>query len=192
MRAARVSADVGAVGEMNVALADQFRDGNYPRFKIHSAGPPRLCGLPRPCRNATFGRCGMLQNNLLSWLRNEKREQDRRIHRFRVSVPMMKPLKEEIWAGSGDVQPYRKESEWNCNAPTSVLSEERSENQYREPLRYVRSRGRRQASCWEAAKPSTSRGDEPVDWGRRTADVHREKPARSKRYTMAEERVAGG
>lgn len=99
--------------EMNVVLADQFRDGTCLRFKIRSARPAAPLPLyRRPCRNATSGDVACYENDLLSWLRNEQREQGPEgFIGFAVSVPMMKALKAGIPVLDGQAwQPYREES----------------------------------------------------------------------------------
>jgi hypothetical protein len=134
--------------EMNVALADQFRDGNVPAIQDPlSAARRAFAALPETVQERYFrGDAACYENNLLSWLRNEKREQGPEgFIGFAVSVPMMKPLKEEILAlDQAAWQPYRKESEVELQcANVPYYPEERSENQYREPLRYVAIRVRR-------------------------------------------------
>jgi len=111
--------------EMNVALADQFRDGNVPAIQDPLSSARRaFAALPETVQERYFrGDAACYENALLSWLRNEKREQGPEgFIGFAVSVPMMKPLKEEILALDQQAwQPYRED----------------------EPLRYVAIRVRR-------------------------------------------------
>jgi Transposase DDE domain group 1 len=134
--------------EMNVVLADQFRDGNVPAIQDPlSAARRAFAALPETVQERYFrGDAACYESELLSWLRNEQREggPSGRIG-FAVSVPMMKPLKEEILALRPDAwQPYREECgvERQC-ANVPYYPEEKPENQYREPLRYVAIRVRR-------------------------------------------------
>ena len=134
--------------EMNVVLADQFRDGNVPAIQDPlSAARRAFAALPESIEERYFrGDAACYESGLLSWLRNEQREQGPAgLIGFAVSVPMMKPLKDEILALDAQAwQPYREEPgvELQC-ANVPYYPEERCENEYREPLRYVAIRVRR-------------------------------------------------
>lgn len=86
----------------------------------------------------------------MSWLRNEQGEQGPAgFIGFAVSVPVMKPLKEEIRAlGAEAWQSYREETDavLEC-ANVPYYPEKQKANQYPEPLRYVAIRVRRRQ--WE-------------------------------------------
>ena len=128
--------------EMNVVLADQFRDGNVPAIQDPlSAARRAFAVLPETVEERYFrGDAACYESELLSWLRNEQREPGPKgFIGFAVSVPMMKPLKDEILALEAQAwQPYREEPgvELQC-ANVPYYPEEAHENEYREPLRYV-------------------------------------------------------
>jgi len=134
--------------EMNVVLADQFRDGNVPAIQDPlSVARRAFAALPETVEKRYFrGDAACYESELLSWLRNEQREEGPAgFIGFAVSVPMMKPLKDEILALEAQAwQRYREEpeAELHC-ANVPYYPEERPENEYREPLRYVAIRVRR-------------------------------------------------
>lgn len=134
--------------ELNVVLADQFRDGNVPAMQDPLGATRRaFAALPETVEERYFrGDAACYENALLSWLRNEQREPGPAgFIGFAVSVPMMKPLKDEILALEEPAwQPYREDAgvELHC-ANVPYYPEEQSENAYREPLRYVAIRVRR-------------------------------------------------
>jgi hypothetical protein len=134
--------------EMNVGLADQFRDGNVPAIQDPlSVARRAFAALPETVEERYFrGDAACYESELLSWLRNEQREQGPAgFIGFAVGVPMVKPLKDEILALAPEAwQPYREESEVELQcANVPYYPEERPENEYREPLRYVAIRVRR-------------------------------------------------
>ena len=63
--------------EMNVVLADQFRDGNVPAIQDPlSAARRAFAALPESIEERYFrGDAACYESGLLSWLRNEQREQ---------------------------------------------------------------------------------------------------------------------
>lgn len=134
--------------EMNVALADEFRDGNVPAIQDPLSTARRaFAALPETVEELYFrGEAACYESTLLSWLRNEEREQGPAgFIGFAVSAPMMKPLKEEILALDAQAWlPYRQEAgvELEC-ANVPYYPEEKGANEYREPLRYVAIRVRR-------------------------------------------------
>jgi len=134
--------------EMNVVLADEFRDGNVPAIQDPlRATRGAFAALPETVEERYFrGDAACYEGELLSWLRNEQRaEGPSGFIGFAVSVPMGKALKEEILALDAKAwQAYREESgaELQC-ANVPYYPEERKENEYREPLRYVAIRVRR-------------------------------------------------
>jgi hypothetical protein len=135
--------------EMNVVLADQFRDGNVPAIQDPlSVARRAFAALPETVGERYFrGDAACYETQLLSWLRNpERRDGPTGFIGFAVSAPMMKPLKEEILTVEACVwQPYREEADvvLEC-AEVPYYPEEPNENPYGEPLRYVaiRVRGR--------------------------------------------------
>lgn len=134
--------------EMDVVLADQFRDGNVPAIQDPLSATRRaFAALPNTVVERYFrGDAACYEHELLSWLRNEQREEGPAgFIGFAVSVPMMKPLRDEILALDAPAwQPYREETgvELQC-ANVPYYPEEQRENEYREPLRYVAIRVRR-------------------------------------------------
>ena len=85
--------------EMNVIVADEFRDGNVPAIQE----PLRVArcafnALPAEVKERYFrGDSACYNEELLTWLRHEDRaEGPKGLIGFAVSAPMVKPLKEEI------------------------------------------------------------------------------------------------
>jgi hypothetical protein len=134
--------------EMNVVLADQFRDGNVPAIQDPlSAARRAFATLPETVKEWYFrGDAACYESELLSWLRNEQREQGPKgFIGLAVSVPMIKPLRDEILALDAQAwKSYREESgvELQC-ANVPYYPEERPENKFREPLRYIAIRVRK-------------------------------------------------
>jgi Transposase DDE domain group 1 len=128
--------------EMNVVVADEFRDGNVPAQKDPLGVTQRaFAALPDTIQERYFrGDSACDEERLLSWLRNEKREggPEGRIG-FAVSARMNPTLREEIEATPAEKwQPYSEDSEAvkEC-AQVDYFPEETPENRYREPLRYI-------------------------------------------------------
>ena len=85
--------------EMNVIVADEFRDGNVPALQEPLRVDRRaLNALPAEVQERYFGGDSACYNEeLLTWLRNEDRaEGPKGCIGFGVSAPMVKPLKGEI------------------------------------------------------------------------------------------------
>lgn len=125
--------------EMDVVLADQFREGNTPAIQEPLAVAQRAFeALPETVAERYFrGDSACYENELLDWLRDDKRETGPKGRiGFAVSAPLRKPLKDEILKlESYDWQPYREDSEalWDC----AVVDYRPQEKGHREPLRYL-------------------------------------------------------
>jgi len=125
--------------EMDVVLADQFRDGHTPAIQEPLAVAQRgFDALPETVNEYYFrGDAACYENDLLDWLRDEERASGPRGRiGFAVSAPLMAPLKaaieeldESAW------EPYREESQarWEC----AVVPWAPQESGKREPLRYI-------------------------------------------------------
>jgi len=125
--------------EMDVVLADQFRDGHTPAIQEPLAVAQRAFdALPETVNEYYFrGDAACYENDLLDWLRDEERASGPRGRiGFAVSAPLMAPLKaaieeldESAW------EPYREESQarWEC----AVVPWAPQESGKREPLRYI-------------------------------------------------------
>lgn len=125
--------------EMDLVVADQFREGNTPAIQEPLAVAQRAFeALPATVNERYFrGDSACYENELLDWLRDDNRPggPKGRIG-FAVSAPMRKPLKAEIWALDESAwQPYREDSEavWDC----AVVGYYPQEKGRREPLRYL-------------------------------------------------------
>jgi hypothetical protein len=134
--------------EMNIVLADEFRDGNVPAQQAPLAVAQRAYqALPKTVREFYFrGDSACYEEGLLSWLRNEKRpEGPEGFIGFAVSARMNPTLREEIVATEEKRwQLYAEDSTVikEC-APVDYFPEETAANRYGEPLRYVAIRIRR-------------------------------------------------
>jgi hypothetical protein len=128
--------------EMNVVLADEFRDGNVPAQQaLLPVAQRAFQALPETIKEFYFrGDAACEEEGLLTWLRNEQREDgpQGRIG-FAVSARMNPALREEILATpEARWQPYREEATATKEcAEVDYVPEERTPNGYREPLRYV-------------------------------------------------------
>lgn len=125
--------------EMDVALADQFREGNTPAIQEPLTVARRAFeALPETVNEYYFrGDSACYESGLLDWLRDENRATgpQGRIG-FAVSAPLMKPLKERIGElGENAWQLYREDSEaWRECAVVDYCPAEKGR---REPLRYI-------------------------------------------------------
>ncbi len=133
---------LGLWAEMNVVVAEEFRDGNVPAQQgLLPVAQRALQALPARVEERYFrGDSACDEEALLSWLRDEKREggPQGRIG-FAVSARMHPVLRQEIMA--------LPEAHWRLYSEDSAVikecaeldyvPEEKRENQYREPLRYV-------------------------------------------------------
>jgi len=134
--------------ELNVVVAEEFRDGNVPGLQAPLPITQRAFqALPEGMKELYFrGDSACDEDRLLTWLRDEKRPggPQGRIG-FAVSARMNAALREEILATpAGQWQPYQEDSATlkEC-AEVDYVPEENPENRYREPLRYVALRIRR-------------------------------------------------
>jgi len=134
--------------EMDLVLADEFRDGNVPAIQEPRRVAQRAFqALPGTVSEYYFrGDAACYEHELLTWLRDEQREDGPKGRiGFAVSVPMQAALREEIeateehrWKPYGEDAGAVKE----C-AVVNYYPEEAPENRYREPLRYLGIRVRR-------------------------------------------------
>jgi hypothetical protein len=128
--------------EMNVVLADEFRDGNVPAQQAPLRVAQRaFAALPDTVREYYFrGDSACEEEALLSWLRNQERpDGPPGFIGFAVSARMNPALKEEILATPEERwQPYSQDSQVikEC-AQVDYFPEETAENHYREPLRCI-------------------------------------------------------
>jgi hypothetical protein len=188
--------------EMNVVVADEFRDGNVPAQQAPLPVAQRAyAALPetvgeRYCR----GDSACEEETLLTWLRNEHRENGPSgFIGFTVSARMNPVLREEIQATpEGRWQTYREDSQVvkEC-AQVEYFPEQTVENRYREPLRTVAIRIRK--------KPGELFGDGSAvkhfavrtnlwDWApRRLLEWHREKAGSIEAaHAVIKNELAGG
>jgi hypothetical protein len=134
--------------ELNAVVAEEFRDGNVPGIQAPLPVTQRAFqALPGGMKELYFrGDSACDEDNLLTWLRDEKRpEGPQGFIGFAVSARMNSALHEEIVA--------TPEAKWELYREDSItikecvevdyVPEENPENRYREPLRYVALRIRR-------------------------------------------------
>lgn len=128
--------------EMNVVVADEFRDGNVPAqqqpLRVAQRG---FAALPETVTERYFrGDSACEEEALLTWLRNEQRPAGPPgFIGFAVSARMNPVLREEILATPEQRwQPYGEDSQVikEC-AQVDYFPEETAENRYREPLRCI-------------------------------------------------------
>jgi len=125
--------------ELDVVLAEQFREGNTPAIQEPLAVARRAFeALPETVDERYFrGDSACYEKQLLDWLRDENRATgpQGRIG-FAVSAPLTTPLKDAILRlESFDWQPDREDAEalWEC----AVVDYSPQEPGRREPLRYL-------------------------------------------------------
>jgi hypothetical protein len=128
--------------EMNVVVADPFREGNVPAHQgLLPVAQRAFQALPETVTERYFrGDSACEEDGLLSWLRNEQREDGPQGKiGFAVSARMNPGLAAEIqripevrWQPHSENSIVIKE----C-AEVDYVPEESAENRYREPLRYV-------------------------------------------------------
>jgi hypothetical protein len=128
--------------EMNVVVADEFRDGNVPaRLRPLPVTRRALAALPEGVKEFYFrGHSVCDEEGLLSWLRNDQREGGPsgfigfavRAHMDKVLHEAITQTPESCW------QPYSEESAAikEC-ADIDYVAEETPANRYRKPFRYV-------------------------------------------------------
>ena len=125
--------------EMDLVVAEQFREGNTPAVQEPLAVARRAFEAPPETVNERYFRddSACYETELLDWLRDENRPTGPKGRiGFAVSAPMRKPLKDAILQlESYDWQPYREDSEaeWDC----AVVGYSPQETGRREPLRYL-------------------------------------------------------
>ena len=128
--------------EMDLILADEFRDGNVPAIREPlGCAQKAFQALPATVTEYWFrGDAACYEQELLTWLRDEKRAggPQGRIG-FAVSAPMNRELRQEIaetepgaWKLLSEDATAIKE----C-AVIQYFPEELPQNRYREPLRYI-------------------------------------------------------
>lgn len=129
--------------ELNVVVAEEFRDGNVPGLQAPLAVTQRAFQTLVGTRVKELyfrGDSACDEDDLLTWLRDSQRAggPQGRIG-FAVSARMNSALRGEIAAmAEGRWQPYYEDSRVikEC-AEVDYVPEEKPENRYREPLRYV-------------------------------------------------------
>lgn len=138
--------------EMNVVLADEFRDGNVPAMmRPLTVAKAAYAAAPRTATTFYFrGDAACHESGLLNWLRNEEREDGPQGHiGFAISARMSVPLQAAIqripeagWEAYGKPHP----DEIRECAEVSFVPGEKSEHKDTQPLRYVaiRIRGRQE------------------------------------------------
>ena len=142
--------------EMNVVLADEFRDGNVPAMMSPlTAAKQAYAALPETVTEYYYrGDSASHESHLINWLRNEKREDGPRgFIGFAISARMSDALHQAIlkvseadWQayGNADAREIRE-----C-AEVSFVPGEKSEHKDTQPLRYVAIRIRqRQEALFE-------------------------------------------
>lgn len=128
--------------EMNAVVADEFRDGNVPAAQqLLPVAQRAFQALPETVEEFYFrGDSACDEEGLLSWLRDEKREDGPRAKiGFAVSARMHAGLQAAVRAlGEARWQPYSQDARAikEC-AEVDYVPEESAGNRYREPLRYV-------------------------------------------------------
>ena len=128
--------------EMNVVLADEFRDGNVPAQQaLLPVARRAFQALPETVTEFYFrGDSACEEDELLTWLRNEQRQDGPRGKiGFAVSARMCPALQADILRiPEARWQPYSEDSTAikEC-ADIDYVPEESAQNRYREPLRYV-------------------------------------------------------
>lgn len=128
--------------ELNVVVAEEFRDGNVPALKDPQRVAQRaFAALPGSITERYFrGDSACDEEELVSWLRDEKRAHGPEgFIGFAVSARMNPVLREEIESTAAEKwQPYSEDSEAvkEC-AQVEYFPEETAANRYREPLRTI-------------------------------------------------------
>lgn len=170
--------------EMNVIVADQFRDGNVPALQEPLEAARRAFqALPESVNEYYFrGDAACYEKQLMDWLRQEQREQGPRGPiGFAISARMQPALKQHILRlPSGAWKPYRDEAEAvsECADVLNYWPEAEEEKEYG-PLRWVAIRIRKKqgelfagGSEFKYFAVVTNRWD----WGpQRLLEWHREK-----------------
>jgi hypothetical protein len=170
--------------EMDLILADEFRDGNVPAIR-----EPLRCArqafqaLPSTVTEYWFrGDAACYEQELLTWLRDEKRENgpQGRIG-FAVSAPMNAELRQGIGATAVDQWQLISEDATAIKECAVIphFPEELPVNRYREPLRYIGIRVRfKQREMFERSREVLhfAVATNLWDWdAKRVLEWHREK-----------------
>ena len=128
--------------ELDVALADEFRDGNTPAIQEPLALTKRAFeALPATVKEYYFrGDAACYEQDLLDWLRHEERaEGPQGKIGFAVSAPLTAPLKQRILElTESEWKPYREDAEalLQC-AELAYCPEQKAADGARRALRYV-------------------------------------------------------
>jgi hypothetical protein len=129
--------------EMNVVLADEFRDGNVTAMQDPlSVAQAAFAALPNTVQELYYrGDSACHEHKLIDWLRNERREEGPLgFIGFAISARMSKALQQAVQAVENKAwQPYGKpdtEVVREC-AQVQFVPGEHSEHKDLEPLRYV-------------------------------------------------------
>ena len=131
--------------EMNLVLADEFRDGNVPAaYQGLTAAKAAFASLPATVNEYYFrGDSACHEHELIDWLRNEQRKDGPQgFIGFGVSARMSPKLREAVVAvpeAQWETYPYGKpeaEATREC-AEVTFVPNEHSEHKDTQPLRYI-------------------------------------------------------
>lgn len=134
--------------EMNLVVADQFRDGNVPAIQEPlSVAQQAFEALGEGIEKRYFrGDAACYESNLLGWLRDPKRPGGPQgFIGFAVSVPLLAPLREAIGeVPENNWKLYREDEQVQLDcAAVEYYPGEKPQHTYWEPLRYVAIRVRK-------------------------------------------------
>jgi hypothetical protein len=176
---------LGLWAEMDLVVADEFRDGNVPaHYELLPVTQRAFAALPATVREYYFrGDAACWERGLVNWLRDEQRgEGPRGRITFAVSVRMNPALKKRIlrlpalaW------KPYRQDSETEseCADVLNYWPEEEDRPEGAGPLRYVAIRIRpRQGELFGDGSEAKyfAVASNAWDWGpQKLREWHREK-----------------
>jgi hypothetical protein len=138
--------------EMDLVVADEFRDGNVPaHMQLLPVTQRAFQGLPDTVKEFYFrGDSGCWEKELLQWLRDERRpDGPQGPIQFGISVRMTSNLKKHIMRLPEDLwKPYRKDAdiESDCADVLNYWPEEESRPEGAGPLRYIAIRIRKRQS----------------------------------------------
>ena len=134
---------LGLWAEMDLVVADEFRDGNVPaHFSLLPVTQRAFAALPDTVKEHYLrGDSACWERELLNWLRDEERAEGPRGRiTFGISVRMTPNLKKHILRLPDSVwKPYRKdaEAESDCADVLNYWSEEENRPEGAGPVRYV-------------------------------------------------------
>lgn len=140
---------LGLWAEMDLVVADEFRDGNVPaHYSLLPVTKRAFAALPETVKEYYFrGDSACWERELLNWLRDEQRgEGPRGRITFGISVRMTANFKKHIVRLPENLwKPYREDSETEseCADVLNYWPEEEDRPQGAGPLRYVAIRIRR-------------------------------------------------